>query len=90
MTNDDFYGNLYLLKEDKSQEAYELSEQYTKIGNHPTQCQIRIENPDVDMIHCIIQYDKTDHFVTIKNNSKKSIYINETKLAAKKDSPLRD
>ena len=83
MNHEDFYGNLYLLNEDKSQVTYELLEKHTRIGNHPTQCQVRIEHPDVDMIHCIIEYDKTNHFVKVTNNSKKDIYINETKLAAK-------
>ena len=83
MNSEDFYGNLYLLNEDKSQVTYELLEQYTKIGNHKKQCQVRIEHPDVDMIHCIITYDKKNHFVTIKNNSLKDIYINKTKLAPK-------
>ena len=90
MDNEDFYGNLYLQKEDKSQVTYELSEQYTKIGNHPSKCQVQVEHPDVGMIDCIIEYDKKNHFVLVKNNSKKDIYINETKLASKKDSPLRD
>ena len=83
MNSEDFYGNLYLLNEDKSQVTYELLEKYTRIGNHPKQCQVRIEHPDVDMIHCIITYDKKNHFVTIKNNSLKEIYINKTKLAPK-------
>ena len=90
MNNEDFYGNLYLVNQDKSQVAYELSEKYTKIGRHKKQCLVCIENPNVELTHCIIEYDKTCHFVKVTNNSLKDIYINETRLASKQDCPLRD
>ena len=84
------YARLYQNNGDNTKITYELTEQLTKIGRNEKVCDICVDLPSIDMIHFLIEYDKTAGLVQITNNSKRIMYINETKLTHKQKCPQRD
>ena len=81
------YARLYLVNKDNNKIAYDLTEQLTKIGRNEKMCDICVDLPSIDMIHFLIEYDKAAGLVQITNNSKRNMYINETKLTYKQKCP---